>query len=38
MRNIEKVGGFMDYEYCEVSMFLELERDDQKTECLKLRS
>lgn len=28
----------MDYEHCGVSMFLESERGDQTTECLKLRS
>lgn len=38
MRNIEKVDGLMDCEFCMISMFLEVEGDHQRIECLKLRS
>lgn len=38
MRNIEKVDGLMNSEFCMTSMFLELEGDHQRIECLKLRS
>lgn len=33
MGNIEKACGLMDYEFCGVSIFLELRGDDQRIEC-----